>query len=422
MHRTTIVGSLAILVAGLALVRCPSRSGPGAASPDPQTSAAHAAAATNAVGELQEGRFESARDVASEVLGGDAGNAYARAVRAIAEYRLAARDLHTAFLALFGRLLQTDRVDYRPFRTALDRAEQALGKVEDDLAAAAVDRNFSLELCLACWRADWNQSGSIDESDELLFQLEVDANLEPLPENDPRRKPTFRFDVGDLHWAHAMVAFQRAAIDLLLAYSWDVVDQLLEADGDELEHATLTIRLQDAGRVHAARERLLAGLDAADRAREEYLAETDDDREWVPNPSQHDHPLPLPVDQALYDTWERVVRDVRSLVHGEEGIDVAQVAQLGEFGWDDPPHGFIDIGKLLEDPADIVLSMPHIDKFENRPTRANAETLLRDLLGDAYVTEMAASGLPLELDRMKNEIDDGADSLECKLRYLLWIN
>ena len=36
-----------------------------------------------------------------------------------------------------------------------------------------------------------------------------------------------------------------------------------------------------------------------------YLAETDDDREWVPNPKQQSHPMPLPVDAARIGALER---------------------------------------------------------------------------------------------------------------------
>jgi hypothetical protein len=409
------------LAASLVVAACSSGS-PGAAGPDPQASGGAAAAAAAAIGELQEGRFTSARTEADRVLEADSANAWAHAVRAVADYRAAGHTLHLAFLAAFDALVDSGgRAGLDAFREALDRTEQALGKIEDDLAAASDEPAFALELCLACWRADWNLSGEIDESDRRLFEIEVDADLRPLPERDPRRRPTFRFDRGDVFWARAMVAFQRALLDLALAYAWDDLLRMMIDEGGG-EEATFTLPLADAERVHRARELILAGLDHADRARTEYLAETDDDREWVPNPAQRDHPLPLPVDRALYDTWERVVRDVRRLVQGEEGIDVGQVAQLGDDRWDDPPRGFIDVGRLLEEPGDIVLSAPHIAAFEDEPSRANAEAILRDLFGAAFVPEMDASPLPEELARMKDEIASGAESFEHKLRYLLWIN
>ena len=53
------------------------------------------------------------------------------------------------------------------------------------------------------------------------------------------------------------------------------------------------------------------------------LAEVDDDREWLPNPKQKSHAMPLTVDDALFDTWGGVLSDVRKLLLGQEGLSVA---------------------------------------------------------------------------------------------------
>jgi len=62
---------------------------------------------------------------------------------------------------------------------------------------------------------------------------------------------------------------------------WSDLDKLFVRG---LTSERLEIRLIDAGRVTRARELVLAGLDAADRCRMQYRAETDDEREWVPRP------------------------------------------------------------------------------------------------------------------------------------------
>ncbi len=54
----------------------------------------------------------------------------------------------------------------------------------------------------------------------------------------------------------------------------------------------------------------------------------DDEREWLPNPRQKNHPLPLPVDEVLYQTWEQVTEDIRRLVQGKDGLNVEHLAQL----------------------------------------------------------------------------------------------
>jgi hypothetical protein len=316
--------------------------------------------------------------------------------------------------------------DHARMRGALERTVQALTAANVDLAVAADDPEFSLELCMACWERDWNHSGEVDDSDRLLFQLEIDADGERLPEGDPRRTPTFRFDVGDVYWARAMLSFQSAAVELLLAYRWSELDQLLVglASG---RVSLVTIHLDHPERVARARELILAGLKHADRSRQAYLAETDDDREWVPNPRQQSHPLPLPVDAALYEVWAGVLEDVERLLSGDEALSVAELAQLGDHRWQDPPGGYLDIAAMLSRPKDIVLDLPALErKLERdmRDRRALVEDALAGVLGEYYVLagEQTPSPLIGRLSRMKREMERGEDTFERKLRYLLWLN
>ncbi|MBN1773824.1 MAG: hypothetical protein JXB32_21365 [Deltaproteobacteria bacterium] len=411
------IRTLPALLAPLLAASCP----PAAQGPTGGAGATPTVAAAETLGELQEGRFEEAYDAAGQVLAAAPSDALARVVRAVAAYRGALGRLHVEVLTQVERLEETERIDHDAWRGIFERLEQTLGKIEDDLAVAAEDPGLSFELCLACWRVDWDRSGEIGENDRLLFQIELGSDGEPLPPGDPRRKPTFRFDTGDVWWARAMVAFQRAVLQLGLGYSWTDLDGLLLGFSRGMP-TEFRLRVRDADRLRRARELVLAGLDHAERARKEYLAETDDDREWVPNPRQLDHPLPLPVDDALYETWERVVRAVRRLLRSEDGLDVAEIAQLGDHQWDDPPRGFIDLGRFLGEPSDVVLKLAHLEAFFDEPTRAAGEQLLRDLFGAAYVPEMAASALPRELLRMRDEVVGGSESLERKLRYLFWIN
>jgi hypothetical protein len=205
-----------------------------------------------------------------------------------------------------------------------------------------------------------------------------------------------------------------------MAYEWSDL-----ARAARFEDADVRIRLVDKARMAESKRRILEGLDLSDAAREAYLAETDDDREWLPNPRQEDHPMPMPVDAALYETWARIVGDVRHLMRGEEGLDVTEIAQLGDNQWKNPPRGFIDLGRLFDDPHDIVLDAEALDDIEDAADDGNrraVETALDGLLGSAYVRKMPRSPLPSRLVRMQHEIDRGVESMGRKLRYLLWIN
>jgi hypothetical protein len=373
-----------------------------------------------AVQELRAARFAEALLRADAVLADYPASSRAAAVRAVAHYQTA---MHTILIeggAVVDSAGHDGRFDHGRMRSALNALDQALGAVEADLAIAAADPQFFLELCLACWERDWNHSGEIDDRDRLLFQIEVDAGGRPIPEGDPRRRPTFRFDRGDVHWAQAMVAFQRAALSLVLAYRWTELDRILSIMHSS-ELPVITIRLASRERMAAARAALLRGLEYAEKSRLAYLAEVDDDREWVPNPRQTSHPLPLPVDQALYDTWGGVLRDLRGLVTGSAALSVAELADLGDHKWDNPPGGYILLGAMLSEPGDIVFDLPALSRSE-AIAAAGVEAMLRLLLGDYYVPRAEPTPLIRRLARMKREVERSEESLERKLRYLFWLN
>ena len=410
----------AALFASLVTALAVAGAGCSGAPPRARSSPARREAAAPAVAALRDGRFADSDRVAASVLAGDPDNSGAAAVRALARYREIMERLWRDLSAVGAKFDHADgNFDDSTFRAALIRAEAALADVDRDLARAAADPDFSLELCIACWKQDWNGNGRVDEGDQLLFQVEMDADGHDIPEGDPRRSPTFRFDTGDAHWARAMVAFQRAGMNLVAAFRWHEADKLaVSLFGSQPQ--IIRFPLEDAARVRRARDLLLAGLDHADRSRQAYLAESDDEREWLPSPRQKNHPLPLTVDARLYDTWDAVIDDVRRLVRGQEGLDMAEIVRLGAPGLRIRP-GYLDIGRMLSGPRDIVIDLPALEKLD-RDSPAGLEAALRSFFGAYYVDRMKPSPLVGRLARMRGEIDRGEDSFGRKLRYLLWLN
>jgi hypothetical protein len=366
-------------------------------------------AAKPAIVALQQGSFEEAEGKANTAIDRDGRNSQARAVRALVVYRRTADRFFAELAAAADDRRARDPVR---LRGVCEAAEKDLAAVEDDLAVAAQDSAFSLELCPSCWRVDWNHDGKIDRADIELLQIERDAEGAMLPPDDPQRSATYHFDVGDVHWARAMVSFQRALLDVALAFNLEDIERGFRAKRRE----AITIRLADSGRIAAARSRILEGLDFSDRAREAYLAETDDDREWVPNPRQKSHPLPLPVDDALYETWRSVVRDVRAIVERREGIDLVELAYIARERRH-PLRGYLDLGRLLTDPQDLVFDPETLENFDREPQRA-----IELLFGKAYVEKMKPSPLLKTLARMEREIRTDSDSFKRKLRYFFWLN
>lgn len=375
-------------------------------------------AASPAITALQRGQFEEAERLARGGMAADADNPYTRLVRAITRYKKVNQQLMTDGMTLLAQL-ERGSVNQKYLQTTLLDAEAALAEVDADLAAAGRHEGIALELCLACWEVDWNGNGRIDSRDERLFEIEMDDKGEPLPEGDPRRRPTFRFDDGDVLWARAFVSFERAAIDVLLAYDWSGFNVLGRRRRDMPKK--LVIPLADAGRIAAAKQRILEGLAWSDASRVAYLAETDDDREWVPSPRQKNHPMPMPVDKALYETWEGVVKDVRGMIQGDTCLSIAGLVELHRDKQEDQESikGCIDLGRMLARPKDISLDLAAFDRlFFN----ARAQASVKELFGEYYSEEKAHSPITGRLLRMKGEIDRGEGEFDRKLRYLLWLN
>ncbi|HEX4419122.1 MAG TPA: hypothetical protein VH165_14520 [Kofleriaceae bacterium] len=397
------------LLVVLAVVAC------GPAAPV-RTPAQRTEASAPVVAALQASKFDDAARQATAVLASDPGNARAAAVRAIATYQVSGNHLVDQLIQIIEKSNHLEFFDHAGGRAAWQGFLDQLAAIDRDLAVVAADPQFSLELCLACWTADWNHNGQIDEHDTRLFELEFDGKGGEIPQGDPRRRPTFRFDVGDADWARAMIAFQRAVGELVLAYKWSDLDKLFRAK----DAPVLTLKLIDKPRVTRARELILAGLDYADRSRAAYLAETDDDREWVPNPRQHNHPMPLEVDDALYTTWAAVTGDIRRLLTSEDGLSIRQFAGLLEPHLVElAPDAYIDFGRLLSDPRDIVFDFTLIDRHEDASGTA---AFLRGMLQSGYQTSMHPSALTSRLGQMKSQLDRDEDTFERKLRYLLWLN
>jgi hypothetical protein len=350
----------------------------------------------------------------AEALLLEAPSAEGLALRGVVRWLIAQRDLASdARTALLGGALG-GTINERYVFTALDHAEEALAAVEGDLAAAEEEGFVYLSACPACWRIDADGDGEVDGADAELLEVEVDATGEPLPEGDARRRPTFRFDRGDVAWARAMVAYQRALLAGLRAYHWGDVSGALRPSSEVLR---VVIRLVDAGPVHRARDLVGDGLRHARRARLEYLAETDDDHEWVPSPVQRSHAVPLPVDEALYTTWLEVLDDTQRLVDGEEGLDLSAMAGLVDPELATRIHGYLDLHEALERPGDLTLDLQVL-----QDARAEPQAALRSLLGGTWRAEMKPSRLGTVARRLQAEVDAGLEPWTRKLRYLLWLN
>ncbi|MBU1534443.1 hypothetical protein KKF84_03930 [Myxococcota bacterium] len=386
-----------------------------------EADAAQQRQAKAALVKLQRGDFSGALAGAEEVLQKEAANPYALTIRAFIVAKGTIQGMMTTLVKMLDSGVSARAFQHADMRRVYKNADAMLEKVASDLAMAARSDKVHLELCLACWEVDWNNNGRIDRADRLLFQVEKDARGQKLPLESPLRKPTYRFDRGDLYWARAYVMFQRAAINGILAYDWSAIDTLAQRQREK----AIKITLKDPKRMKLVRALVMQGLELSAKAREAYLAETDDDREWVPSPRQKSHPMPMAVDARLYQTWGDILGDLQRLLGGKEGLSAAEITTLFHPKWKTFPGGFIDLGAMFQNPKDFTLHLPTIMawlEFRPRHGMGELERLLGAIFGRYYKKTMKPSPLTGRLKRMKDELSRGEETFEQKLGYLIWIN
>ena len=380
-------------------------------------------AANKSIDLLQRSYFEEAEESATAVLTEDAENPYAALVKAISLYK---STMHQFFVdgrtVVIGAAV-TRSINHDYLRMIITRTAENLTEVNQLLDIAASEPRISMELCVACMNVDWNQDGGVDRRDTQLFEVELDAMDQSIPMDDPRRKPTFRLDHGDVIWAQAFVSFHLAVLNLAAAYDYsDINPAMLMRGGDPI----FVIRLKHPEKVLEAQKLIQDGLRYSLAARDAYLAETDDDREWLPNPRQRNHPIPLEVNDAFYETWKLVVEDLQKIVSGEESLSVSEMAQLGDHQWEHPPQGYINVGKLFANAKDVVIDVARLedafDEMEHGRSAQDVERMLEFVFGFCYVKHAQASPLLQRMERMKGEVEKGQESIERKLKYLLWVN
>ena len=135
---------------------------------------------------------------------------------------------------------------------------------------------------------------------------------------------------------------------------------------------------------------------------------------------QHGHPIPLPVNEAVYQTWADVLGDARRLLRGEEGLDFEAAVSLlfGGHRRRHPSGWTLDLGGMLAAPDDIVIDFTKLAHTRRRGEREKFQALF----GSAFRMDQKPSPLTDRVGRMLDDMRERSEPFDRKLRYFFWLN
>lgn len=265
---------------------------------------------------------------------------------------------------------------FADFQAGLSRAEAELAKVD-------LGSDVKLPIDLAAIRLDLNGDGQAAADERLLAVFAAVTQRRPVaaPDSLP-----VKFDAGDVPWLRGYCHFLMGFCDLVLAYDhqslFDHTGQLLYprhqstaavaepldiAARDGFERHVLDLiaaihlmdfPLREPRRMESARQHFLTMIRTSRESWKLILAETDNDREWLPNPNQTGA-LGIPVTGPLIDGWHDVLVEMEDLLEGRKLVPFwrdysgwfGSVAKIPEQG-----RG-VNLKRFFSEPGDFDLVM-----------------------------------------------------------------
>ncbi len=245
---------------------------------------------------------------------------------------------------------------FRSLRQAFRDANHTLSKIDGE--------DFGVEINLAQVRLDFDGNGIIHESEGLMQSLGAMMGGASGAGED---NLIIRFDGADATWLLGYTHFLSGVMDILLAYDWRPVwDQCAhvllmnpeprppfyqygspdENFGDWVDLiATLhdmRLELTDDDAWPRAREEFQSMIATSRLCWQQVLAETDNQREWLPSPTQTG-PGDSSITQAQIDGWMLVLAELDAIAEGEKLLP----------HWRVRPGFGINLDKLVDSPPEL---------------------------------------------------------------------
>ena len=199
---------------------------------------------------------------------------------------------------------------------------------------------FALEIDLADLWFDINANNTRDEGEELVrvagTALGFGGNWQPAP-----GEMVIRFDTADAAWLEAYTHLLAGIATTIQAYDpGPATDRIVQASkevyalwgdsqpdnawdmmfGKQVDRLTILLRAMeqkpDQALASAAHDHFLKMIEANRRFWPLVLAETDNDREWVPNEAQVSA-LGISLPEGTIERWQGVLHEAEQLLQGE---------------------------------------------------------------------------------------------------------
>jgi len=221
---------------------------------------------------------------------------------------------------------------FEDLRTSLRRANATLTGMDAG--------EFGVEVNLSLARLDFDGDGQCSPGETLLDALGRSFGL---PAEAPDgRDVDVRFDGADAMWLKGYTHLLPGALDLLMAYDWRPVwDQCanvvflnpnpapplarFSAEGQQFGQWAdliagvhdLRLRVVDKDGVRHARDEFKAMVSCSRMCWQRVMAETDDDKEWLPSPHQTG-PGGTTITKAQVDAWQHVLDELDAVASGSK--------------------------------------------------------------------------------------------------------
>ena len=265
-------------------------------------------------------------------------------------------------------------VDVQDIRDMIQNLINDLNRVDATLAKVDSDE-VSLPLQILKIRLDLDADGVASERETLAPVLtrylggpgRTNEQMKALLDN------SIRFDRADVDWLRGYCCLLRSMGEIVLAYDetpfWEVVAHRLFAKGQtrfkflteepprrndfypeliDVIAAIHNIRfeLKEPERLKVAHQHLLDTIQHSRKMWERINAETDDDREWIPSPSQSNPFTEVRVSRRMTESWGKFLDESEKILNGE---------LLVPFWRGKNPKRGIDLHQVFHEPEDFDL-------------------------------------------------------------------